>query len=59
MTNNFLLLNSDKTEIFLWLDQKKKKKKKKKKYTESLGLEFATRWMYCYFLYSQKIWVLY
>uniref|UniRef100_A0A9J8CMN5 Reverse transcriptase domain-containing protein n=1 Tax=Cyprinus carpio carpio TaxID=630221 RepID=A0A9J8CMN5_CYPCA len=39
MTNNFLLLNSDKTEILL---------------TESRRLQFAIRRMYCYFLYSQK-----
>ncbi len=46
MTNNFLLLNSDKTEILLIGP--------KKQYTEYLGSQFATRWMYCYFLYSQK-----
>ncbi len=36
-TNNFLLLNSDKTEILLIGP--------KKQYTESLGSQFATRWM--------------
>ncbi len=46
MTNNFLLLNLDKTEILLIGP--------KKQYTESLGLQFAARRMYCYFLYSQK-----
>ncbi len=46
MTNNFLLLNSDKTEILLIGP--------KKQYTESLGLQFSTRRMSCYFLYSQK-----
>ncbi len=46
MTSNFLLLNSDKTEILLKQD------------TESRRLKFASRRMYCYFLYSQKIWVL-
>ncbi len=46
MTNNFLLLNSDKTEILLIGP--------KKQYTESLGLQSAFRRMYCYFLYSQK-----
>ncbi len=45
MINNFLLLNSDK--ITYWT---------KKQYTESLGSQFATRRMYCYFLYSQN-WV--
>ncbi len=45
MTNHFLLLNSDKTDIIYWT---------KKQYTESLGLQFATRRMSCYFLYSQK-----
>ncbi len=48
MTNNFLLLNSDKTDILLIGP--------KKQYTESLGLQFATRRMSCYFLYSQKSW---
>ncbi len=43
MTNNFLLLNSDKKDILL-IGQ----------YTDSLGSQFATRRMYCYFLYSQK-----
>ncbi len=43
---NFLLLNSDKTEILLIGP--------KKQYTESLGSQFETRRMYCYFLYSQK-----
>ncbi len=43
MTNNLLLLNSDKTEIG-----------PKKQYTESLGSQFATRRINCYFLYSQK-----
>ncbi len=42
MTNNFLLLNSDKTYITYWT---------KKQYTESLGSQFATRQMF--FLYSQ------
>ncbi len=46
MTNNFLLLNSDKTDILLVGP--------KKQYTESLGSQFATRRMFCYFLYSQK-----
>ncbi len=46
MTNNFLLLNSDKREILLIGP--------KKQYTESLGLQFATRRMSCYFLNSQK-----
>ncbi len=46
MTNTFLLLNSDKTEILLIGP--------KKQYTESLGSQFATRQMYCYSLYSQK-----
>ncbi len=46
MTNNFLLLDSDKTEILLiW---------PKKHYTESLGSQFATRRVSCSFLYSQK-----
>ncbi len=45
MTNNFLLLNSDKTDITYWT---------KKQYSESLGSQFAPRRMYCYFLYSQK-----
>ncbi len=45
MTNNCLLLNSDKTDITYWTT---------KQYTESLGLQFATRGMHCYFLYSQK-----
>ncbi len=45
MTNNFLLLNSDKTEILLIGP--------KKQYTESLGLQFATRRMSCYFLYRK------
>ncbi len=44
--NNFLQLNLDKTEILLIGP--------KKQYTESLGSQFATRRMYCYFLYSQK-----
>ncbi len=46
MTNTFLLLNSDKTEILLIGP--------KKQYTESLRSQFATRRMYCYSLYSQK-----
>ncbi len=46
MTNHFILLNSDKTEILLI--------EPKKQYTESLGSQFATRRMDCYFLYSQK-----
>ncbi len=46
MTNNFLLLNSDKTDI-LFIGQKKL-------YTEYLGSQFATRQMNCYFLYIQK-----
>ncbi len=46
MTYNIIFLNSDKTEI-LHIGQKKQ-------YTESLGLQFTTRRMYCYFLYSQK-----
>ncbi len=41
MTNNFILLNSDKTEI-LHIGPKKQ-------HTESLGLQFATRRMSCYF----------
>ncbi len=46
MTNNFLLLDSDKTEILLiW---------PKKHNTESLGSQFATIRMSCSFLYSQK-----
>ncbi len=45
MTNNFLLLNSDKTEILLIGP--------KKQYLESLGSQFATRQLYCYFIYSQ------
>ncbi len=51
MTNNFLLLNLDKTLILLirhityWT---------KKQYTESLRLQFASRRRYCYFLCSQK-----
>ncbi len=36
MTNNFLLLNCDKTDITYWT---------KKQYTESLGSQFATRRM--------------
>ncbi len=44
-TNHFILLNSDKTEILLIGP---------KNSTEYLGLQFATRRMYCYFLYSQK-----
>ncbi len=42
----FLLLNSYKTEILLIGP--------KKQNTDSLGLQFASRWMYCYFLYIQK-----
>ncbi len=40
-----VFLNSDKIDITYWT---------KKQYTESLGSQFATRWMYCSFLYSQK-----
>ncbi len=46
MINNFLLLNSDKTEIL--------RIGPKKQYTESLESQFATRRMHCSFLYSQK-----
>ncbi len=45
MTINFLLLNSDKTDILLIGP--------KKQYTEYIGSQFATRRMSCY-LYSQK-----
>ncbi len=44
MTNNFLLLNSDR-DITYWT---------KKQYTESLGSQFATKMLSCSFLYSQK-----
>ncbi len=46
MAKNVLLLNSDKTDILLIGP--------KKQYAESLGLQFATIRIYCYFLYSQK-----
>ncbi len=46
MTNNFHLLNSDKTEILLIGP--------KKQYTQSRRLQFASRRMYCFFLYSQN-----
>ncbi len=46
MTNNFLLLNSDKTEILLIGP--------KNSTQNLLDLQFATRRMSCYFLYSQK-----
>ncbi len=46
MTNNFLLLNSDKADILLIGP--------KKQYSEYFGSQFETRLMSCYFLYSQK-----
>ncbi len=49
MTNNFLLLNSDKTEILLIGP-----KNSTQNTVQNLGSQFATRWMYCYFFYSQE-----
>ncbi len=49
MTNIFLLLNSDKTEILLIGP-----KNSTQNTVQNLGSQFATRRMYCYFLYSQE-----
>ncbi len=48
MTYNFLLLNSDETDILL-IGQKKTEHR-----ISWITITITTRWMYCYFLYSQK-----
>ncbi len=51
VTNNFLILNSNKTDILLIGP--------KKQYTESLGPKFATRLDVLFLPLQSKIWVLY